>query len=90
VPRAYVEMHPLDAKELGVVDGENVRVVSRRGKLELPVKTGVKARARPPRGSLFVPFFDERYLVNILTLDMFCPLSKQPDYKKCAVRLERV
>ena len=35
-----------------------------------------------------MPFFDEAFLVNELTLDAFCPISRQPDYKKCAVRIE--
>jgi nitrate reductase NapA len=37
-----------------------------------------------------VPFFDESYLVNVLTLDAMDNISKQPDFKKCAVRLQRV
>ncbi len=40
-------------------------------------------------GMVFVPFFDESYKINEVTLDAFCPISKQPDYKKCAVRLEK-
>jgi nitrate reductase (cytochrome) len=43
----------------------------------------------PPRGSLFVPFFDQDLRVNELTLDAMDNISKQPDYKKCAVRVER-
>ncbi len=39
---------------------------------------------------VFVPFFDETKLINFVTLDAYCPMSKEPDYKKCAVRLERV
>jgi nitrate reductase NapA len=39
---------------------------------------------------VFVPFFDEGKLINELTLDAFCPISKQPDYKKCSVRVEKV
>jgi nitrate reductase NapA len=39
---------------------------------------------------VFVPFFDESHLVNELTLDAMDSISKEPDYKKCAVRLERV
>ena len=46
----------------------------------------VKGKAE---GQVFVPFFDESKLINELTLDAFCPISKQPDYKKCAVRIER-
>ncbi len=48
------------------------------------------ARGRPPQGTVFVPFFDESLLINLLTLDAMDNISKQPDYKKCAVRLERV
>jgi len=88
VPRAYVEIHRDDAAELGVVDGEDVRLVSRRGTLVLPAR--IDHRAQPTRGQVFVPFFDENLLVNELTLDAYCPISGQPDYKKCAVRVERV
>jgi nitrate reductase NapA len=88
VPAAYVELNRADATELGVTSGDRVRVVSRRGKLELPVL--VDARGRPPRGSVFIPFFDEGRLVNRLTLDAMDNISKEPDFKKCAVRLERV
>jgi nitrate reductase NapA len=37
---------------------------------------------------VFVQFFDESRAVNLLTLDFYCPISKEPDYKKCAVRVE--
>ena len=57
------------------------------GTLVLPAQ--IDGRARPPEGQVFVPFFDESLLINELTLDAFCPISKQPDYKKCAVRVER-
>ncbi len=87
VPEAYVEIHPEDARKLGVQDGERVRVVSRRGHIELPAH--VDRRGVPERGVVFVPFFDERVLVNLVTLDQYCPLSKEPDYKKCAVRIEK-
>jgi nitrate reductase NapA len=49
--------------------------------------------ARGPRpaaaGSVFVPFFDESIAINLVTLEAYDPLSKQPDYKKCAVRLRK-
>jgi nitrate reductase NapA len=38
---------------------------------------------------VFVPFFDENMLINDITLDSFCPISKEPDYKKCAVKVEK-
>jgi len=88
VPAGYVEIHPIDAKELGVGNGSKVKITSRRGSLILKVL--MDGRARPRKGDLFVPFFDESILINELTLDAFCPISKQPDYKKCAVRIEKV
>jgi nitrate reductase NapA len=88
VPSAYVEMNRADAEREGLKKGDRVKVASRRGILELTVD--VDGRGRPPRGTLFVPFFDESYLVNVLTLDAMDNISKQPDFKKCAVRLQRV
>lgn len=88
VPQAYVELNRADAAELSVKSGDRVRVVSRRGDLELDVK--VDGRGRPPRGSVFIPFFDQSLLANLLTLDAMDNISKEPDFKKCAVRVERV
>jgi len=88
VPAAYVELHPDDARRLAVQAGERVRLVTRRGQLELTVVT--EGRGQPLPGSVFVPFFDEGKLINHLTLDAYCPISKQPDYKKCAVRVEKI
>ena len=87
VPNSYVELHPDDAEELNIKNGELVKLVSRRGQIVMPAS--VNERGQPPRGQVFVPFFDEKYLINELTLDAFCPISKEPDYKKCAVRVER-
>ena len=86
VPNAYAELHPDDAMAIGVKNGGKVKLTSRRGSLVLPV--AIDKRGRPPKGMVFVPFFDENLLINELTLDAFCPISKQPDYKKCAVRVE--
>ncbi|WP_051945935.1 molybdopterin-dependent oxidoreductase [Verrucomicrobium sp. BvORR106] len=82
VPYAYVEMHAADAEDRDIGNGDSVLVKTRRGELRLPV--WVNGRSRPPRGSLFIPFFDERLLCNLLTLEVTCPISKEPDYKKCA------
>ena len=87
VPNAYVELNRADAAALGVKKGDKVKVVSRRGELVLPAE--VDGRGRPPSGSVFVPFFDEALLVNLVTLDAMCNISKEPDFKKCAVRIER-
>jgi nitrate reductase NapA len=64
-----------------------VRLTSRRGTLLLKAK--INGRGNPPSMSVFVPFFDENKLINELTLDAFDPYSKQPDYKKCAIKVER-
>jgi nitrate reductase NapA len=87
VPEAYVEVNPDDAAALGITNGSKVKITSRRG--SVVIKASINGRGNPPKGMVFVPFFDEHYLINEVTLDAFCPISKQPDYKKCAVKLER-
>lgn len=88
VPRAYVEINREDANRLGVRNRETVRLVSRRGSVEIEAR--IDYRSRPPRGQLFVPSFDEGVPVRRLMLDAFCPLSGQPDLNTCAVRVERL
>lgn len=87
LPHAYVEINRQDASDLGIRNRETVRLVSRRGSIELEAR--IDYRSQPPRGLIFVPSFDESRPVNRLTLDACCPLSGQPD-TKCAVRLERL
>jgi len=84
MPKAYVEINKEDARRLGIRSGNLVTVTTRRGELTLPAWVG--GRGEPPKGSMFIPFFDDKKLVNNLTLDAFCPISKQPDYKKCAAK----
>ncbi|MFT5433629.1 MAG: nitrate reductase NapA [Myxococcota bacterium] len=88
MPNSYVELHPEDASDLGVGNGEMVRLETRRGFLDLPV--WIEGRGAPAKGSVFVPFFDELRRINELTLHNFDPFSKQPDYKKCAARIRRI
>jgi nitrate reductase NapA len=88
MPSAYVEVSREDATALGVKTGDRVRLETRRGSLELTA--WIDGRGRCPKGHVFVPFFDETKLINRLTLDAHCPFSKEPDYKKCAVRLVKV
>ncbi len=85
VPEAQVFMHPDDAKKRGLQRGMQVKVKSRRGEILARIET--KGRNKPPVGLIFVPFFDESRLVNKLTLDATCPISKETDYKKCAVKV---
>lgn len=87
MPSAYIELNPDDAAELDLRNGTVVTVESRRGSIQLPV--WIAGRGQPPKGTVFVPFFDETAMVNDLTLDAIDPFSKQPDYKKSAVRIRK-
>jgi len=87
-PNATVAMHRKDAKAKGLKNGDLARIASRRG--EVFARVEIDGRNRMPQGSVFVPWFDEHVLINKLTLDQTCPLSKQTDYKKCAVQITKV
>jgi len=87
VPEAVVFMHKDDAKKYKVRHGGMAKLQTRRGELELRVDT--KGRNKPPKGLIFVPWFDESRLINKLTLDATDPLSKETDYKKCAVKVSK-
>ncbi len=86
VPDAVCYMHPDDAATLNLRRGSAVKIVSRRGEMLTRVET--RGRNAPPPGLVFVPWFDARRLINKVTLDATCPISKQTDFKKCAVRIE--
>ncbi len=88
MPEAYVEINRADAVALSIKSGDRVRLVSRRGSVELRAR--IDGRGQAPRGLVFVPFFDENIRINELTLDAMDSISKEPDYKKCAVRVERI
>ena len=87
-PNAVVAMHPDDAKARGLQQGMEVLVRSRRGEINVLVET--RGRIHPPRGVVFIPLFDAGRLVNKLTADQVCPISKQPDSRKCAVQITRI
>ncbi|MCW9026059.1 MAG: molybdopterin-dependent oxidoreductase, partial [Thiovulaceae bacterium] len=85
VPEALCYMHPQDAKDKGLKQGGLCWVESRRGKVKARVET--RGRNRPARGLVFVPWFDEKVFINKVCLDATCPMSKQTDFKKCAVKI---
>lgn len=87
VPSAYLEINRDDARSLGIANGEMVRVVSRRGSLEIQAR--IDFRGQPPRGLVFAPTFDDAHPVARLLLDAVCPISGQPE-ARCAVRVERL
>ena len=86
-PNAVVYMHPDDARAAQLRRGTEVRVISRRGEIRSTVET--RGRNKPPRGLIFVPWFDASQLINKVTLDATDPISKQTDFKKCAVKILR-
>jgi nitrate reductase (cytochrome) len=88
VPRAWVELNRQDAEELGIRNGDTVRLTSRRGSLRIEAR--IDYRSQPARGQLFAPAFDDDAPVNVLTPDAFCPLSGQPAWGACAVRVQRL
>jgi len=85
VPDALVYMHPKDAKERRLRNGAEIKLQTRRGEVTSRVET--RGRNKPPRGLVFMPWFDAGRLVNKLTLDQTDPLSKETDYKKCACKV---
>ncbi len=86
-PDAQVFMHPDDASERGLRRGDQVKVTTRRGDVLTRVET--RGRNKPPKGLVFMPWFDAGQLVNKLTLDATDPLSKETDFKKCACKVEK-
>lgn len=87
-PNAVCFMHPDDATDQGLRRGDEIRLVSRRGEIRTRIET--RGRNKPPRGLVFVPWFDASQLINKVTLDATDPISKQTDYKKCAVKIVKV
>jgi nitrate reductase NapA len=85
MPDAWIYMHPDDASKRGLKRGDPVKVATRRGEILTRVET--RGRNKPPVGLVFVPFFDEHRLVNKLTLDATCPISKETDFKKAACKV---
>lgn len=84
-PDAVIYMHPDDAKARGLRRGLAARLISRRGEINARIET--RGRNRVPRGLVFVPWFDASCLINKVTLDATDPLSKETDFKKCAVKV---
>jgi formate dehydrogenase major subunit len=85
-PEPYADMHPADLAALGISDGERVRVRSRRGEIVLKARDS----RRMSRGSVFIPFHFKEAAVNLLTIDALDPYGKIPEFKFCAVRIERL
>ncbi len=82
-PQALAQINSLDADQLGIVDGQPVQVVSRRGAIVL--RTIVSAKTTP--GVVFIPFHFAEAAANLLTNDALDPQAKIPEFKACAVQV---
>jgi formate dehydrogenase major subunit len=85
-PEGFVGIHPDDAAEFGIREGDRVRVASRRGGVSLRAQLSL----RESRGSVFIPFHFREAAANLLTLDELDPDGKIPEFKFCAVRIEPI
>ena len=84
-PRCFVEIAPEDAKAYGIGEGDLMKVVSRRGE----VSAQARISERPSEGTLFIPFHYADAAANMLTNTALDPIAKIPEFKVCAVRIER-
>ena len=85
-PAAEAELHPADAVRLGVVNGDLVRVASRRG----CVVAAARVTPRSAPGMVFMTFHYAEAAVNLLTINAVDPTAKIPEYKVCAVNVEKL
>jgi formate dehydrogenase alpha subunit len=86
VTEGFAEINPRQAKELGIRQGEKIKVLSRRGEIE--IKADLSERME--RGTIFIPFHFVESAANILTNPAFDPIAKIPEFKVCAVKIEKM
>ena len=86
-PNNVVWMHPNDAQKRGLRHGDKIKIASRRGEMISYLDT--RGRNKVPEGLVYTTFFDAGQLANKLTLDATDPISKETDFKKCAVKVEK-
>ncbi len=86
VPTGELELNPRDAERLGVSPGQKVAVRSRRGRIEVPV--GLTERVS--EGVVFLSFHFKEHPANALTIAALDPVAKIPEFKACAVRVEKL
>ncbi|MDP1902488.1 MAG: nitrate reductase catalytic subunit NapA [Rubrivivax sp.] len=87
-PSAVMYMHAADAQRRNLKRNDLAWIESRRGKVQVVVDT--QGRNKMPKGMVSVAFFDESILINKVVLDALDPISRQPDFKKCAVKVFKV
>ena len=82
----YMELNPADARHMKIKDGEWVKVTSRRGS----IKIKAKIKNTVDRGVIFIPFHFAEAAANVLTNPAYDPVAKIPEYKVCAVKVEKL
>lgn len=85
-PHGMIEINTADAKKLKIANGEKVKVSSRRGTIEITAEV----TDRVMQGVVFIPFHFAETAANMLTNDALDPIAKIPEYKVCAIKLEKV
>ncbi|MCH8882248.1 MAG: formate dehydrogenase subunit alpha [SAR324 cluster bacterium] len=85
-PEAFVEVHPQDAENMALREGDWVMVSSRRGEITLKVRVGDRTQA----GSIFIPMHFREAAANVLTNPAVDPWGKIPEFKFCAVQISKV
>ena len=86
ISEGFLEINPVDAQNLDICDGHQIKMASRRG--EIVVKIMITDRVDP--GVVFMPFHFEETNVNKLTNPAYDPIAKIPELKVCAVKLDKV
>ncbi|MEO1994204.1 MAG: formate dehydrogenase subunit alpha, partial [Planctomycetaceae bacterium] len=85
-PTAFAAIHPQDLERFGCVSGDDIRVSSRRGTIELQARSDESIQP----GSLFIPFHFREAAANVLTTDALDPYGKIPEFKFCAVAVRKI
>lgn len=89
-PEGYVEINPLDAQLLDIQMGDVVMVTTKRGSIQVPARITDAVK----QGAIFIPFhygtLTENQAANVLTLETWDLVSKQPHFKNGACRIEKI
>lgn len=87
VPSELAEINPYDAEQLELIEGQMVKVSSRRGTVDVPIKI----TDRSPHGTVFMSFaFPELTQTNRLTSDAYDFITETPEFKACAIRIDKI
>jgi len=86
VPEGFIEIHPNDASNYDIADGEIVSVSTRRGSIRIKAKVVEKSKPNV----VFIPFHFYESCANRLTIDCLDPVCKIPEYKVCSCKIEKI